>query len=50
MDKLIYKITFRMFDGIVDLSQVESLMFHDGWEKDENGELTIPVYEYVPIS
>lgn len=50
MDKLIYKITFRMFDGIVDLSQVESLMFHGGWEKDENGELIIPVYEYVPIS
>lgn len=44
MDKLIYKITFRMFDGIVDLSQVESIKFRSGWEQDA------PVYTYVPIS
>lgn len=50
MDALVYKVTSNMFDGIVDLSQVESLMFYGGWEADENGELTIPVYEYVPVS
>ena len=35
---------FDISNAILDLSQVESLMFHKGWEKDENGET---VYEEV---
>lgn len=50
MDALVYQVTSNMFNGIVDLGQVESLMFCGGWEADENGELTIPVYENIPIS
>ena len=50
IDGLVYKVTSNMADGIVDLGQVESLMFYSGWEADENGELIVPVYEYVPVS
>lgn len=50
IDALVYRETSNMVDGIVDLSQVESIKFLSGWGPNENGELTIPVYEYVPIS
>lgn len=50
IDTLVYKETSNMVDGIVDLSQVESIKFLSGWEENESGERTIPVYEYVPIS
>lgn len=43
-DELICRVTSYMYDGIVDLSQVESIKFRSGWEQDA------PVYTYVPIS
>ena len=43
-DELICRVTSYMYDGIVDLSQVESIKFLSGWEQDA------PVYTYVPIS
>lgn len=50
IDGLVYKETSDMVDGIVDLSQVESIKFLSGWEANESGERTVPVYTYVPIS
>lgn len=43
-DDLICRVTSYMYDGIVDLSQVESIKFRSGWEQDA------PVYTYVPIA
>lgn len=48
-ENMIYFIESTMFDAILDISQVESLMFHKGWEKDENGELTVQTFYYIPI-
>lgn len=47
---MIYFTEFDVSDAILDLSQVESLMFHKGWEKDETGELTIQTFYYIPIA
>lgn len=41
--------TYSTFGGLIDISQVESLAFHKGWEKDENGKPTIQTFYYVPI-
>lgn len=49
-EKMIYFMESNMFDAILDLSQVESLMFHKGWEKDANGDPTIQTFYYIPIS
>ena len=49
-ENMIYFIESTMFDAILDISQVESLMFHKGWEADENGELTVQTFYYIPIS
>lgn len=46
----IYFTQFDISDAILDLSQVESLMFHKGWEPDENGELTVQTFYYLPIA
>jgi len=35
---------------ILDPSQVESLIFHKGWEKDANGEPTVETFYLIPIS
>ena len=48
-ENMIYFTEFDIFNAILDLSQVESLMFHKGWEKDENGELTVQTFYYLPI-
>ncbi len=48
--KLIYFMESSYFDAILDVSQVESLMFHKGWEKDANGESTIQTFYYIPVS
>lgn len=48
-ENMIYFIESTMFDAILDISQVESLMFHKGWELDENGESTIQTFYYIPI-
>ncbi len=49
MDKLIYYMEFQMYDTILDPSQVESLLFFQGWENDGEGNPTIPIYHSVPI-
>ena len=49
-ENMIYFTEFDIFDAILDISQVESLMFHKGWEKDENGELTVQTFYYIPIT
>lgn len=48
-ENMIYFTEFDIFDAILDLSQVESLMFHKGWELDENGDLTVQTFYYIPI-
>ena len=48
-ESMIYFTQFDMSDAILDISQVESLMFHKGWELDENGESTIQTFYYIPI-
>ena len=50
LDNMIYFTEFDIYDGILDLSQVESLMFHKSWEKDASGEATIQTFWYIPIS
>lgn len=47
---MIYFIQSRMSYAILDLDQVESLMFHKGWELDANGEPTIQTFYYIPVS
>ena len=47
--KRIYFTQFDIADAILDLSQVESLMFHKGWEQDANGNLTVQTFYYIPI-
>ena len=47
---MIYFTESNMFDAILDVSQIESLMFHKGWEKDANGEPTIETFYYIPVS
>ena len=49
-EKMIYFMESDMFDAILDISQVESLMFHKGWELDANGDPTIQTFYYIPIS
>ena len=48
-ENMIYFIESTMFDAILDVSQVESLMFHKGWEPDANGESTLQTFYYIPI-
>lgn len=49
-EKMIYFIDSTMFDSILDLSQVESLMFFKGRENDANGQPSIKTFYYIPIS
>ena len=48
-ETMIYFTEFDMFDVILDISQVESLMFHKGWEADANGDLTVQTFWYIPV-
>ena len=48
-ENMFYFTEFDIYDAILDISQVESLMFHKGWEKDANGEPTIQTFWYIPI-
>ncbi len=48
-DSLIYFVDANMFDTILDISQVESLLFITGWEEDADGRPTIPIYDAIPI-
>lgn len=47
---MIYYVETTMFDAILDVSQVESLMFHKGWEPDETGALTVETFWYLPVT
>ena len=49
-ENMIYFTEFDIYDAILDISQVESLMFHKGWENDESGKPTIQTFWYIPIS
>ena len=48
-ENMIYFTESDIYDAILDVSQVESLMFHKGWETDEKGEPTIQTFWYIPI-
>ena len=48
-ENMIYFTESDIYDAILDVSQVESLMFHKGWETDENGEPTMQTFWYIPI-
>ena len=50
LENMIYFTESDIFDAILDISQVESLMFHKGWELDANGEPTIQTFYYIPVS
>ena len=47
---MIYFTEMDIYDAILDISQVESLMFHKGWELDANGKPTIQTFYYIPVS
>lgn len=49
-ERMIYFTESDIFDAILDISQVESLMFHKGWELDANGKPTIQTFYYIPVS
>ncbi len=48
-ENMIYFTESSMIDAILDVNQVESLMFYKGREKDANGEPTIKTFWYIPI-
>lgn len=48
-DNMIYFIESDMYDGILDPSQVESLMFPKSWQKNERGIPRIAEYCYIPV-
>ncbi len=47
-ENMIYFMESTMFDAILDLSQVESLLFYKGWEEGPDGKLTQTYYE-IPV-
>ena len=49
-EKMIYFTEWDISDAILDISQVESLMFHKGWALDANGEPTIQTFYYIPVA
>lgn len=49
-ENMIYFIESAMFDAILDVSQVESLMFHKGWDLDAEGKPNIQTFYYIPVS
>ena len=50
VENMIYFTEFDISDAILDISQVESLMFRKGLELDANGKPTIQSFYYIPIS
>lgn len=49
-ENMIYFTESDIYDAILDINQVESLMFHKGWELDANGKPTIQAFYYIPVS
>ncbi len=50
MSQVVYYMEFSPFDAILDPGQVESFMFHKGWETDSSGQPTTQIFEYLPVS
>ena len=48
-EKMIYFIDSRMSNSILDISQVESLMFHNDWIYYAEGKITGRMYYYIPV-
>lgn len=48
-DNMIYFTESDIYDAILDINQVESLIFHKGWELDANGNPTIQTFYYIPL-
>ena len=48
-ENMIYFTESDIFDAILDISQVESLMSRKGWELDANGKPTIQTFYYIPL-
>lgn len=49
-EELIYYSECQVFEGMLELDQVDALAYYDGWENDEEGNPTIPVYKYIPVT
>ena len=49
-ENMIYFTEWDISDAILDISQVESLMFRKGWELDTSGKPTIQTFYYIPVS
>lgn len=49
-EELIYYSECQVFEGMLELDQVEALAYYDGWENDAEGNPTIPVYKYIPVT
>lgn len=49
-DNLIYFKEAYATDGIVDLAQVDSLVYYERWDQDPETGKSVPVYKYVPLS
>lgn len=49
-ENMIYFTESDMFNAILDVSQVESLMFHKGWDLDAEGKPTIQTFYYIPVN
>ena len=50
VENMIYFTEFDISDAILDISQVESLMFRKGLELDANGNPAIQTFYYIPVS
>ena len=50
LENMIYFTESDMFDAILDVSQVESLMVHKGWDLDAEGKPTIHTFYYIPVT
>ena len=49
-ENMIYFTESDMYDAILDINQVESLMFHKGWDLDAEGKPTIQTFYYIPVA
>lgn len=49
-EDMIYFTELQISDAILDVSQVESFMFHKGWELDAEGKPTIQTFYYIPVT
>ena len=50
VENMIYFTEFDISDAILDISQVESLMFHKDWVKDTAGKTIGQTYYYIPVT